>query len=310
MVQQRKTIREAALLWTDDKRQYVKRSTISAYLLILENHINPEFGDEYGLKEEDIQDFAMKKLRQGLSRKSVKDILTVLKMVLKYGVRYGHLDSYTDWAVRFPTESGTRSLEVLARTDQKKIMDYLMSHFTFRNLGIYICLCTGLRIGEICALTWSDIDIERGTIHIRRTLGRIYVLEGERRHTELIFNTPKTRNSMREVPMTRNLMKMVRPLKKVVNGDFFVLTNSDRPIEPRSYRNYYKSLMAQLNIPPLKFHGLRHSFATRCIESKCDYKTVSVLLGHSNISTTLDLYVHPDFDQKRRCVEQMSRSLK
>lgn len=81
------------MLWTDDKRQYVKRSTISAYLLILENHINPEFGDEYGLKEEDIQDFAMKKLRQGLSRKSVKDILTVLKMVLKYGVRYGHLDS-------------------------------------------------------------------------------------------------------------------------------------------------------------------------------------------------------------------------
>lgn len=103
---------------------------------------------------------------------------------------------------------------------------------------------------------------------------------------------------------------MVKPLKKIVNSSFFVLTNSDKPTEPRTYRNYYKRLLNQLGIPPLKFHGLRHSFATRCIESNCDYKTVSVLLGHSNISTTLNLYVHPNMDQKKKCVEQMLKSLK
>jgi integrase len=103
---------------------------------------------------------------------------------------------------------------------------------------------------------------------------------------------------------------MLKPLKRIVNGSFFVLTNSPLPTEPRTYRNYYKRLMKKLGMPDLKFHGLRHSFATRCIESRCDYKTVSVLLGHSNISTTLNLYVHPNMDQKRKCVEQMFKALR
>ena len=103
---------------------------------------------------------------------------------------------------------------------------------------------------------------------------------------------------------------MIRPIKKIVNGYFYVLTNEPKPTEPRTYRNYYKLFMQSLGLPLMKFHGLRHSFATRCIESKCDYKTVSVLLGHSNISTTLNLYVHPNLEQKKRCMEQMSRLLR
>lgn len=90
----------------------------------------------------------------------------------------------------------------------------------------------------------------------------------------------------------------------------YVLTNDAEPTEPRTYRNYYKRLLDKLGIPPIKFHGLRHSFATRCIESKCDYKTVSVILGHSNISTTLNLYVHPNYEQKKRCIDKMFRSIK
>ena len=133
---------------------------------------------------------------------------------------------------------------------------------------------------------------------------------GAERRTEVIIDTPKSKNSIREIPMTKDLLRMVKPLKKVVNGSFYVLTNSAVPTEPRTYRNYYKRLMKQLDIPALKFHGLRHSFATRCIESNCDYKTVSVLLGHSNISTTLNLYVHPNMEQKKRCVEQMFKALR
>ncbi len=103
---------------------------------------------------------------------------------------------------------------------------------------------------------------------------------------------------------------MLRPLKKIVNGKFHVLTNEEKPTEPRTYRNYYKRMMEQLNIPPLKFHGLRHSFATRCIESNCDYKTVSVILGHSDITTTLNLYVHPNMEQKKRCIDKVFKSIK
>lgn len=110
--------------------------------------------------------------------------------------------------------------------------------------------------------------------------------------------------------MTQDLLRILKPLKKIVNDEFFVLTNDSKPTEPRTYRNYYKRLMKRLGIPELKFHGLRHSFATRCIEGKCDYKTVSVILGHSNISTTLNLYVHPNLEQKKKCINQMNRSLK
>lgn len=102
---------------------------------------------------------------------------------------------------------------------------------------------------------------------------------------------------------------MIRPLQKVVNNDYYVLSNDVVPIEPRTYRNYYMKLMKHLGIPPLKFHGLRHSFATRCIESRCDYKTVSVILGHADISTTLNLYVHPGAEQKKKCIDKMLRSL-
>ena len=110
-------------------------------------------------------------------------------------------------------------------------------------------------------------------------------------------------------PGMQELLAMVKPLKKVVNEDFYVLTNDEYPTEPRTYRNYYGKLMAKLGIPKLKYHGLRHSFATRCIEAGCDYKTVSVLLGHSNISTTLDLYVHPNMEQKKRCISKVFKSL-
>lgn len=101
----------------------------------------------------------------------------------------------------------------------------------------------------------------------------------------------------------------MKPLKKVVNDDFYILTNAEYPTEPRTYRNYYTKLMEKLGIPKLKYHCFRHSFATRCIEAGCDYKTVSVLLGHSNISTTLDLYVHPNMEQKKRCIAKVFKSL-
>lgn len=304
-----KSFEEIVELWRADKKQYVKRSTYSAYSLLIMNHLLPEFSDKTDVSEIMVQDFVFKKLEQGLSQKSVKDILAVLKMILRFAVKHGYID-HQELGVRFPTEREHPEVEVLTRANQKCIMKYVQDHFTFPNLGIYICLSAGLRIGEVCALTWDDIDTERGVIRVSKTIQRIYVVEGEKKHTEVIIDTPKSKNSIREIPIVRDLLKMIKPIKKVVNGKFYVLTNSLQPTEPRTYRNYYKRLMADLDMPKLKFHGLRHSFATRCIESKCDYKTVSVLLGHSNISTTLNLYVHPNMEQKKRCVEQMFKTLR
>lgn len=306
---QQKTFSEISILWKADKKQYIKKSSFSAYTLLIENHLLPVFKDKQYLEEAEIQIFVFQKLEQGLSQKTIKDILIVLKMVLKFGSKNKWIE-YQPFDIQFPTEREKHTIEVLSRTHQKKVMQYIQEHFTFRNLGVYICLCSGMRIGEVCALTWEDVDTDNGVIKIRRTIQRIYTIDEGGRKTELILDTPKTTNSIREIPMSSDLLKMLKPIKKIVNNSFFVLTNEVKPTEPRTYRTYYKNLMKELGLPQLKFHGLRHSFATRCIESKCDYKTVSVLLGHSNISTTLNLYVHPNLEQKKKAIDQMFRALK
>lgn len=303
-----KTIREIALAWKSDKQRYVKQSTYAAYVLILENHILPSFGECRALSEQLVQEFVLQKLNSGLSIKTVKDLLIVLKMVMKFGVKNKWID-YCEWDIKYPTTESHKDIEVLTVEHHKKILDFIQQNFTFRNLGIYISLTTGLRIGEICGLKWEDIDIASGTISVKRTIERIYIAEGNHKCTKLIINTPKTKNALRDIPITKELLTMIKPLKRVMNDNFYVLTNDEKPTEPRTYRNYYHRLMKRLNIPRLKYHGLRHSFATRCIESNCDYKTVSVLLGHSNITTTLNLYVHPNMEQKKRCIAKMLKSL-
>jgi len=304
-----KNIGQIADLWKADKKQFVKKSTYAAYSLIVDTHILPAFGDKTNVGEKDVQEFVLQKLNGGLSQKTIKDMLIVLRMILKFGAKKNYC-AYTPFDVIFPTDRERQELEVLSITNQKKIMRFVEENFTFRNLGIFVCLSTGMRIGEICALTWDDIDTENGVIHIRKTLQRIYIRENGIRRTELVIDTPKTATSIRDIPMTKDLLSVLKPLRKVVNEQYFVLTNDITPTEPRTYRNYYKKLLAKLEIPPIKFHGLRHSFATRCIESHCDYKTVSVILGHSNISTTLNLYVHPNYEQKKKCIDKMLKSLK
>lgn len=302
------TIKEVSCLWKADKKKYVKESTYAAYVLILENHILPAFGHQTLVDENDVQSFVINKLESGHCTKTVRDMLVVLKMVVRFGIKLGCGWS-TEWDIKFPPVHQNPELEVLSINNHRKILKYIQEHFTFKNLGIYICLSCGLRIGEVCALKWSDIDIDEGVVKIRKTIERIYLVDGGKRNTKLIISSPKTVNSIRDIPFSRELMRMMKPVKKVVNPDYYVLSNSEKPLEPRSYRYYYKSLMSEIGIPDLKFHGLRHSFATRCIESNCDYKTISVLLGHSSISTTLNLYVHPNLEQKKKCIDKAMKKL-
>ena len=304
-----KTIKEIGEAWAKDKSQYVKESTMAVYQLSLKNHIVPAFGGKQMLTEADVQAFALEKLQKGLNQKSVKDMLIVLKMIQRFGEKQGWLE-HAEWQVRFPANPQKKALPILTKADQKKLMEYIEGHFTFLNLGIYICLHTGMRIGEVCAIRWADFDLTKGIVSVNRTLERIYVVDADKPYTKVIESTPKTKNSQREIPLSKHLTGMLKPLMKIVNQEYYVLTNNDRPTEPRTYRTYFNHLTTKLGIPHLKFHGLRHSFATRCIESRCDYKTVSVLLGHADISTTLNLYVHPNEDQKRSCIHKMLKSLK
>lgn len=301
-------IKDIAVLWRDNKKQFVKESTYSAYCLLLTNHIVPFFGNKEEFTEADVQQFALDSLSDGLSEKTVKDIIVVIKMIQKFGVK-NKLMPLNQIDVLFPSKTSKKSLDIMSKDNQKRLFEYLKENFSFKNLGIVICLCTGLRIGELCALKWNSFDMDNNIIKIRHTVQRIYVVDEEAHYTKIVVNEPKTKESNRDIPLSSELIKIIKPLMKVVNCEFYVLSNEEKPIEPRTYRNYYKRVLKLLDIPYLKFHGLRHSFATRCIESKNSVKTVSVILGHSNITTTMNLYVHPDNAEKKRCIEKMLKDI-
>lgn len=303
------TFTQVASLWKADKRQYVKPSTYAAYLQHLNKHILPLFGGHTVISADEVQAYANRMLERGLALKTVKDSILILKMVHRYGEILG-VWPHLDFRIHYPTSAEeTKVLPVLTVSQQQRLIRYLKDNFSFRNLGLLICLHSGLRIGEICGLQWKDLDIIAGEIHVRKTVSRIWICDGEERSYTLSVGSPKTSSSVRDIPITKALAETIRPLRKIVNPDFYVVSNAADPLEPRYYRDYYAKVLGKLGIPPIRFHALRHSFATRCIESKCDYKTVSVILGHSSITTTLDLYVHPGYTEKKKCIDRMARTL-
>ena len=295
---------EVAALWKESKRGVVKHSTFCAYILIIKTHLLPAFRDAETITEDAAQQFVFEKLNGGLSRKTVQDMIAVLKAIVKFGAKH-HIFSFEPWDIVYPTETGNHPLPVLSRANHRKLLKELSEHPTTQNIGVMLALCTGLRIGEVCALRWQQVDLSRRVISIRSTVGRIYNCETNL--TERYVSTPKTRTSNRDIPVTPILLNALRSVRGQQADDVYVVGDGVNPKEPRSYRDVFTRLLKRLNIPKIVFHGLRHTFATRCIEGQCDYKTVSVLLGHSNVSTTLNLYVHPNLDQKRRVMARLDR---
>ena len=303
------SFQEVVARWKAEKRQWVKESSYATYVRLINAHLLPFFSGKQPIDEPLIQLYANEKLASGLSVKTIRDSLTVLKMILRYGEKTGAWP-HTEFEVRFPTTTEKPdSLQILSRPQQQSLLQHLQVHFSFRNLGILICLHTGLRIGEVCGLQWRDVDISAGIIHVRRTVQRIWLTDGPETINALSVGTPKTASSVRDIPICKALLQTLRPLAKVMRPDHYIVSNAAAPMEPRYFRAYFRKLLTRLDIPPVRFHALRHSFATRCIESRCDYKTVSALLGHSSISTTLNLYDHPDLAAKRRAIEQMARGM-
>lgn len=301
------TFREVAELWKNYKRSKVKHSTFCAYILVLKTHLLPKFGDATDITEAEAQQFALDKLSSGLSRKSVHDIMAVLKAVAKYGAKHS-IFNLPSWNIEYPTETTARRLPVLSLPNHRKLLGELSANPTTQNIGIMIALCCGLRIGEVCALKWQNVDLQRRTLTVTGTVGRIYNCEVM--HTEHYASSPKTKNSNREIPISPLLHRALRAVKRQQSGGNYVVGDGIKAKEPRTYRETFSRLLQRLNIPQIVFHGLRHTFATRCIESRCDYKTVSVILGHSNVATTLNLYVHPGIDQKKRCIARLNKFLK
>jgi len=282
----------------------VKEASFASYETLLHKHVLPWFGDAADISETDLQEFVLEKLDAGYSLSSVQLMVLVVRMILRFGASRG-MCGEPRWHIRYPSVHNGRPLKLFSLQEQRQIVHYVQEHPSPRNLGIYFALATGLRIGELCGLQWKDIDLPAGVVHVGKTLSRIWHQGRDGPGTELVLGSPKTPSSQRDVPIPDDFEALLKTMPHPEGDDFF-LTAGPKPTEPRTYRNYFNTFLDGLGLARRNFHALRHSFATRCIEAGFDAKTVSALLGHSSISTTLDLYVHPGYDKKKACVNSIN----
>ncbi|MDE6789198.1 MAG: site-specific integrase [Ruminococcus sp.] len=292
--------------WLNAVVNRVKESTFANYKAKFEKHILPEFADMpcADLSAGRINEFINKKLADGLSASYVRDIFTVFKSMLKYAQEeYGFKLSLKN--VVLP-KAEKKQIGKISDTEQKRLVSYLRDNMSLTAFGILISLFMGLRIGELCGLKWSDVDFDNKILNIRRTVQRISSANGSRK-TKVIISTPKSDTSFRSVTIPDFLMEYFKMFRN--EADFFILSGSDKIIEPRTMQYRYKKILKSVEIENHNFHKLRHTFATNCAEKGFDIKTLSVVLGHSSINLTLNRYIHPDRSHERRLMNSMCMSL-
>ncbi len=301
-------LKEVLEIWLNEKKNYIKESTYAHYCFEVRNYLMPALGNLQmtELTEERIQEAVLHWQSVGadnghsLKKSSVQNLVVLLKQVLKFASKKGLADNYM-LEIHFMPRTTNKKRQVFSPGEQKKLIQAVLEDLSFKSFGILLCMNSGMRIGELCALKWSDIDIEDGTVHVRQTLQRIYMQDAEPK-TRVIITTPKTSASVRDIPLSSRVCQVIRRLEDI-NPEGYVLTNSEHFTEPRTFRKFYMSFLEHHDIDGLHFHCLRHTFATRCIENGADCKSVSEILGHTSVNTTLNMYVHPRMEEKRKCVE-------
>ena len=297
--------------WFGKHEEVIKNSTAATYAAAVENHILPAFGQlpVAELTESRLQETVLTWLKEGrrdgtggLSERTVRGMVALVKHSLRAAAKEGYAPP-TQFDIVFPPQETVRKLDVFSKEEQALLMQHIYMHLNPRTLGLMFCMHTGLRIGELCALRWEDIDMVNRTVTVCRTLQRIYRRDATGQgHSELKISTPKTRHSVRSLPISSLLMPVLKRMQPE-DSTCYLLTGKPKPTEPRTYREFYDRLLQKLEIRHINFHGLRHTFATRLIENGADCKTVSELLGHATVTITLNLYVHPQMEQKRKAVE-------
>ena len=300
--------------WLSYKKDYIKESTYANYSNIITNHIIPDLGKYYlnQLSNKIIQKFLLEKYKNGrldhsggLSAKTIRDIIAIIKSSLKSGFKENLIQNLSLDFI-YPKTNQKDKIYTLSKHSQEKLTNYILENKTIKNLGILLTLYSGIRIGELCALQWKDIDFKNNILHINKTLQRVYINDTEIHSSKIIITAPKTHNAEREIPLNREFANELKKYKTEPNH--YILSCTDKWIEPRTYRRFFERISKKADIEKINFHGLRHTFATNCIKLGVDYKTVSELLGHATVNITLNLYVHPQMSQKKRCINLVCKN--
>lgn len=305
---------DVAKEWIQTMQSQIKESTYNKYQNLLNAYILPELG---GIPicsiSSDVIELHCNHLllyggvrKSGLSAKTVSDVLSVIRSVFRFANKRGKMVSYDAQSIQI--KHGVQKMRVLSRNEQKKLCRYLYSDLNAYNMGILVCLFTGLRVGEICALCWEDISLIDRTIHIHRTMQRIQDKMGGDRKTKLVITTPKSACSARIIPIPSDLVNIIAQYQTSSKG-YFLTNSSEKYVEPRTMQNHFKKALQKSNVSDANYHSLRHTFATRCVELGFDVKSLSEILGHASVNITMNRYVHPSMELKEENMQRLSSLL-
>ena len=297
------TLQEICSLWLNSKKSNVKESSYTRYVRIIDKYLLPSFTNHQLIKIDNHEiSSVFEMLKNRLSDKTVSDIYCVFKSIWVFG-QENHYPCCTFTPIKNKVKN-SHKVCVITPDARRQIEAALLKYNNQVSLGVFFALFTGVRIGELCGLRWGDIDFENEYAHIRRTVERISDLTGSKRKTKVVISEPKTENSERIIPLPACLLEYIRPFRS--NGERYILTSSCRPTEPRVYYAKYKNFLKKNNLGNYTFHELRHTFATQCVDMGFDVKSLSEILGHSNVTTTMNLYVHPTLQMKKRQMDMLT----
>lgn len=297
--------------WLISIKPDVKESTYAKYVFLAEKHILPELGNIplTHLNTETIETFTSMKLANGrlkghggLSPKTVSSLLSIIKLALRFGSERKYFCS-NNVIVKNPKQNKP-DIMILSLKEQQKLEEYLFQNPNKIHTGIILSLYAGLRIGEVCALQWGDFNFDNNTVTVQRTITRIQDVSPEaEKKTKVVIDRPKTECSYRTIPLPSFLIRYIKNESRIKS--FYILTGSETYMEPRYYYLKYKKIMEACDLAPFTYHALRHTFATRCIENNFDLKSLSEILGHANVTTTMQRYVHPSMSLKRQHMDRL-----
>ena len=298
------TLGEAAGLWLEENRSKWKESTYATYRSITEKHVLPLWGTQTADALLIDPPVSLPGLKEGEQKKysgAYKHQIQIITSQIFHFLDKKYHCGVPQWlSPAAPAQN--RTVTPPEGDKLRRLEAYLSDKAEEKDatsIGILLSGCCGLRIGELCALQWKNINWEEGTIQIRGTMQRIRTFQQEDKKTKIIISDPKSRSSNREIPVPSYLLDYLKKLKG--NGEGYILAGKKKEyLEPRTLQYRFKKILEQLGIPYFNFHMLRHIFATNCISRGFDMKTLSELLGHSNITTTMRIYVHSDMERKKQ----------
>ena len=253
------------------------------------------------INEKNISQFIIS-IKEQYSFSTTKIIKNLINRSLMFAYQRKMIDCEYKISIKIK-DNKTQKAVALTKDEQSIIEQYILLNKKYYHYGIIIALYTGLRIGELLALKWTDIDFKNKLININRTFETI-----SNNHKVMTYeDLPKTDNSIRELPISNQLLSILKKLKSISKSDYVVASYKDTSIKIRAYQKSFENLLNKLKIKHYSFHSLRHTFATRLLENGVDVKTISELMGHSSPTITLNRYVHTNIENKRKAMNNLTK---